>query len=129
MDTAQIVVTLMGLLLMGGVAWFFFGEREKTAARLVAGTQVLRVAVKGGYSPDTLVVKRGRPVRIEFDRQETSGCSDTVVFGDFSISRPLPAFETTAVEFTPTKAGEFSFTCGMNMLRGKLIVEETQGEA
>ena len=32
--------------------------------------------------------------------------------------------QTTPVEFTPQKAGEFTFTCGMNMLRGKLIVEE-----
>ena len=125
MDTTQLVVTVIGLLLIAGVAWFFFGEREKTTAQVVEGKQVVRVAVKGGYSPDTLVVKRGRPVRIEFDRQETSGCSDTVVFSDFGISRPLPAFKTTAVEFTPDKAGQFSFTCGMNMLRGKLIVEES----
>jgi plastocyanin domain-containing protein len=86
--------------------------------------QALRVTVKGGYSPDTLVVKRGRPVRIEFDRQETSSCSDTVVFGDFGISRPLPAFRTTAVEFTPEKPGTYEYTCGMGMMRGKLIVED-----
>jgi len=124
MDTSQIVVTVVGLLLMGGVAWFFFGPRPQAAADLVGGTQRLRVTVKGGYSPDTLVVKRGRPVRIEFDRQESASCSDTVVFGDFGISQPLPAFKTTPVEFTPEKAGTFEFTCGMNMLRGRLVVEE-----
>jgi plastocyanin domain-containing protein len=125
MDGAQIGVTIAGLLLMVGVAWFFFGEREKTVVRMTeGGAQVLRVTVKGGYSPDTLVVKRGRPVRIDFDRQESSSCSDTVVFGDFGISRPLPAFRTTAVQFTPEKAGTFEFTCGMNMLRGRLIVED-----
>jgi plastocyanin domain-containing protein len=125
MDAAQITVTITGLLLMAAVAWFFFGEREKALARVTeGGVQLLRVTVKGGYSPDTLVVKRGQPVRIEFDRQETSSCSDTVVFGDFGISRPLPAFRTTPVEFTPEKAGAYEFTCGMNMLRGRLIVED-----
>jgi plastocyanin domain-containing protein len=125
MDSAQIAVTITGLLLMAGVVWFFFGEREKALARVTeGGVQVLRVTVKGGYSPDTLVVKRGQPVRIEFDRQETSSCSDTVVFGDFGISRPLPAFRTTPVEFTPEKAGSYEFTCGMNMLHGRLIVED-----
>src|SRR5438874_3834290 len=124
MDAAQIAVTITGLLLMAAMAWFFFGGREKAVARLVeGGVQVLRVTVKGGYSPDTLVVKRGQPVRIEFDRQETLSCSDTVVFGDFGISRPLPAFRTTPVEFTPEKAGSYEFTCGMNMLHGRLIVE------
>ncbi len=125
MDAKQIGVTITGLLLMATVTWFFFGKREKVVARVGAGgAQVARVTVKGGYSPDTLVVKRGRPVRIEFDRQETSSCSDTVVFGDFGISRSLPAFRTTPVEFTPQAAGTFDFTCGMNMLRGRLIVED-----
>jgi Cu+-exporting ATPase len=127
MDTAQIAVTITGLLLIVGVAWFFFGERTRTAAQLVGGKQVVRVRVQGGYSPDTLVVQRGRPVRIEFDRQETGSCSDTVVFGEFGIRRSLPAFKTTAVEFTPEKAGEFPFTCGMSMLHGTLIVEDGDG--
>ncbi|MCC2671561.1 MAG: hypothetical protein K0Q72_4032, partial [Armatimonadetes bacterium] len=71
-----------------------------------------------------IVVEKGRPVRVAFYRDETASCSDTVVFGDFGISRALPAFKTTDVEFTPERAGEFIFTCGMNMLCGKLIVEE-----
>ena len=87
MDAAQIGVTIAGLLLIALVAWVFFGEREKVVAQVgEGGLQVLRVTVKGGYSPDTLVVQRGRPVRIDFDRQETSSCSETVVFGDFGIS-------------------------------------------
>src|SRR3982074_2256622 len=122
MDVAQIGVTITGVLLMAAVVWFFFGERQKAVAQVrPGGVQVLHVTVKGGYSPDTLVVKRGKPVRIEFDRQETSSCSDTVVFGDFGISRPLPAFKITPVQLTPEKAGTYEFTCGMNMLRGKLI--------
>jgi plastocyanin domain-containing protein len=125
MDAAQIAVTITGLLLMAAVAWFFFGERQKAVAQAApGGVQLLHVTVKGGYSPDTLVVKRGKPVRIEFDRQEASSCSDTVVFGDFGISRPLPAFKTAAVQFTPEKAGTYEFTCGMNMMRGRLIVED-----
>jgi plastocyanin domain-containing protein len=85
--------------------------------------QEVKITVKGGYSPDTVVVKQGRPVRLDFYRDETASCSEQVVFGDFGIARDLPAFRTTAVEFTPQKAGEFTWTCGMNMLRGKLVVE------
>ena len=126
MDTTQWIVTLGGVLAIAGVLWFFFfSERERVAAALSAsGAQEIQVVVKGGYSPDRIVVKRGLPVRLDFYRDESSSCTDTVVFGDFGISRPLPAFQTTPVEFTPDKAGEFTFTCGMNMVRGKLIVEE-----
>jgi plastocyanin domain-containing protein len=106
------------------VLWYFFGEREATAAVVnEAGVQEIDVTVKGGYSPDVIVVDRGRPVRLNFRREETSSCSEQVILGDFGIARDLPAFKTTPVEFTPEKSGEFPFTCGMNMLHGKLIVQ------
>lgn len=130
MDAAEIGVTVGGLAAIGWVIWFFFlGERQRVrAAVTTTGAQEIRVLVKGGYEPDVIVVEKGRPVRLDFYRDETAACSDTVVFGDFGIARPLPAFQTTAVEFTPDKAGEFTFTCGMNMMRGKLIVENGNGE-
>jgi plastocyanin domain-containing protein len=125
MDPSEITVTLGGLAAIGGVVWYFFlGERKQVRAEAGAGgVQRVKVVVKGGYAPDVIVVEQGRPVRLDFYRDETSSCSDTVVFGDFGIARPLPAFQTTPVEFVPEKAGEFTFTCGMNMLRGKLVVE------
>ena len=126
MDTAQIIVTMGGLGAIAWVVWYFFlAEREQVRATVgAAGAQEVKVVVKGGYEPDVIVVRKGQPVRLDFYRDETSSCSDTVVFSDFGIARPLPAFKTTPVEFTPEKAGEFTFTCGMNMLRGKLIVED-----
>lgn len=125
MDSAEIIVTVGGLLAIAWVVWFFFlGERERTVAAVGAtGAQEVKILVKGGYDPDVVVVRQGQPVRLEFYRDETAGCSDTVVLGDFGIARPLPAFRSTVVEFTPDRAGEFTFTCGMNMLRGKLVVE------
>ncbi|MBA3694186.1 MAG: cupredoxin domain-containing protein [Acidobacteria bacterium] len=70
-----------------------------------------------------IVVKSGVPVRLNFYRDETSSCSEQVVFGDFGIVKDLPAHKTTPIEFTPDKAGKFTFACGMNMLRGKLVVQ------
>ena len=81
------------------------------------------MTVKGGYTPDVIVVQAGRPVRLRFTRQESSSCSETVLFPDFSRSARLPEGEEVAVEFTPDKAGEYGFQCQMGMLRGKLIVE------
>jgi plastocyanin domain-containing protein len=129
MDTTEIIVTLGGMAAIGWVVWYFFlGERQRVQATVGAGgVQEIKVLVKGGYDPDVIVVEKGRPVRLDFYRDETASCSDTVVFGDFGISRPLPAFKTTPVEFTPDKAGEFTFTCGMNMMRGKLVVEDQNG--
>jgi plastocyanin domain-containing protein len=70
-----------------------------------------------------IVVKKDIPVRLDFYRDETASCSEQIIFSDFRIARDLPAFKTTPVEFTPGEAGEFTFTCGTNMMRGKLIVQ------
>ena len=124
MDTTEIVVVIGGAALIAMTLWYFFGEREATAANIgESGVQEIKVTVKGGYSPDVIVVKKDVPVRLNFYRDETSSCSEQVVFGDFGIAKDLPAFKTTPIEFTPDKSGEFNFVCGMNMLRGKLIVQ------
>lgn len=129
MDTAEILVTLAGVTAIGWVIWYFFlSERVQVrAATGSGGVQEVQIRVKGGYDPDVIVVEKGRPVRLDFYRDETAACSDTVVFSDFGIAQPLPPFQTTPVELTPERAGEFTFTCGMNMMRGKLIVEDRDG--
>lgn len=124
MDATAIGVIIGGVVLIAFVLWYFFGQREAVAARTgESGVQEIKVTVKGGYTPDVIVVKQGKPVRLDFYRDETASCSEQVMFGDFGIARELPAFKTTSVQFTPDKIGEFTFTCGMNMMRGKLIVD------
>lgn len=124
METIELVVLAGSAALILLILWYFFGEREKVAAKVSeTGVQQIKVTVKGGYSPDVIVVKEGIPVRLEFYRDEASSCTEQVVFGDFGIAKDLPAFQTTPIEFIPDKIGEFTFACGMNMVRGKLIVE------
>lgn len=129
MITAEIIVAIAAV---SGIAWvnayFFLSERKGgVAMRGADGVQTATVRVKGGYDPAVVQAKVGSPVRITFDRQETSGCSEEVVFPDFGVKRFLPAHDRTTVELTPEKAGEFDFTCGMGMLRGRLVVTEGEG--
>jgi plastocyanin domain-containing protein len=125
MDTTEIIVVAGGVLLVGFVAWFFFmGEGRREAAAVgESGTQRVKILVKGGYTPDVVVLKRGVPAELDFYRDEVSSCTEQVVLPEFRISRMLAAFETTTVSFTPEKEGEFAFTCGMSMVRGRLVVE------
>ncbi len=124
MSVAQYLVTAAGIAAIVWVLWYFLLSRGPAAvAAAVAGVQEVRITVKGGYTPDTIVVRAGQPVRLQFFRDETADCSERVVFEDFGIDIALPAFQTTAVEFTPDQAGEFRFRCGMNMLKGLLVVE------
>jgi plastocyanin domain-containing protein len=121
---AQLVVTAVGLGAIVWVLWYFLvSSSPATRAAAVGGVQEIRVTVKGGYTPDTIVVQAGKPVRLQFYRDETADCSERLVFDGFGIDVGLPAFQTTTVEFTPETAGEFPFRCGMNMLKGLLVVE------
>jgi plastocyanin domain-containing protein len=125
MNVTQISVLLGALALSILVVWFFFFS-EKKGTRLAAndGIQETNIVVKGGYSPDVLVVKAGQPVRLNFNRQESASCSEMVLFPDFDKSAKLPEGEIVPIEFTPEKPGEYDFQCQMGMFHGKLIVEE-----
>ena len=124
MDTTLLFVNVAGIALIGLIVWYFWLYRkEGVKVTEIAGVQEVPIVVKGGYDPDVIVVKRGKPVRLLFNRQESSMCSEMVVFDKLGKSTPLPEGETVAVEFTPQETGEITFQCQMGMLRGKLIVQ------
>lgn len=124
------VVVLAGTVTIAWINWYFFlaEKASATAVAVAGGVQEVRIAVRGGYDPAHVRVRKGAPVRLIFDRQETSGCSEEVVLPEFGIKRFLPAHQQTVVEFTPERAGSYEFTCGMSMLRGQLTVEDGKEE-
>lgn len=125
MSTDQVVVTVVGALLVLGIVWFFWLKKAGgvKAALTSSGYQEATVLVKGGYTPGTIRVERGTPVRLLFRREETSPCSEQVVFDAFGKNARLPEGQLVPVEFMPKEPGEYVFTCGMGMLRGTVVVE------
>ncbi len=75
-----------------------------------------------GYQPGSFKLRLGVPARITFIRKVESGCGTEVVLADYNIKRELPFNQPVTIEFTPSKEGEFKFACGMDMMRGKIIV-------
>jgi len=125
MSAADWIVLAAGVAAIAWVNWYFFlaGRQAATATAGAGGVQEVTITVHGGYEPAEVRLQKGVPARLVFDRQETSGCSEEVVLPDFGIRRFLPAFQKTTVELTPEQAGSFEFTCGMSMLRGRLVVQ------
>ena len=99
MTSLQIAVTLVGIATMVWVNWYFFlaGERAVAASGAGSGPQSIRIVVDGGYSPSVVTVEAGRPVRLEFERRESSGCTEEVVVPDFGIRTFLPAHQVMPV--------------------------------
>ncbi len=125
MSADRLMVTIAGVALIAFIVWFFWLKRSAgfRATDTSGGYQEAMILVKGGYTPDTIIVRSGRPVRLNFRREETAGCSDKVIFADFQKSADLPTGQTVSIELLPREAGEFGFACPMGMFRGRLIVE------
>lgn len=121
-----LLVDALGLGAIAAIVWYFFLSRrpETRQARVEGDVQEIRVAVKGGYSPDVIVARPGVPLRLHFDRQEESPCSEEVVFPHFGVRRTLPAFVTTRIDLPAAEPGRYGFACGMDMLHGTLVVSE-----
>lgn len=129
METTDWLAVGIGLVAIGWINWWFLLARRKPVSAVTAGgVQEVPIVVAGGYDPAEIRVRAGTPVRLLFDRRETSPCSEEVVLPDFGLERFLPAHRTTAVEFLPERPGTYEFTCGMRMLRGRLTVEAAEGE-
>ena len=118
---------LVGRFLLGLpalIAMTFAGSSiaaQSSSGRMRPQTVSVEIT-KMGYTPASITLRRNVPARIKFLRTTDDTCATEVLFPDRGIRRELPLGRWVTVSFTPTRAGEYSFTCGMNKHRGKLIV-------
>ncbi|MEO7558010.1 MAG: cupredoxin domain-containing protein [Gammaproteobacteria bacterium] len=124
MSTMEIIASLGGAAIIAWIVWYFWLWRgEGFTAQVKEGIQEVDVTVKGGYQPALIVVKAGQRLRLNFTRREASLCGEEVVIPDFGKRAHLPENQSVSIELTPERPGEYEFTCGMNMYRGKLIAK------
>lgn len=118
-------------------------ERERLGLRATAGTPVSQGrALTGGpaatqaadvqeatiavgdtsFEPSRLTLRAGVPARLTFTRTSDKTCATAVVFASLKITKELPLNEPVTIEFTPGQPGQIAFACGMNMLRGTIVV-------
>lgn len=85
--------------------------------------QDVRVTVtEASFEPQHLVLRAGVPARVTFTRTSDKTCATAVVVPSLQVRRELPLNEPVTIAFTPGTAGEIAFACGMNMLRGTIVV-------
>lgn len=120
-------VVISAIALIAWVNWYFFFAGQASALAVAAApgaaTAELVIEVDGGYSPSTVRVRAGQPVRLVFDRKDDSSCSEEVVIPAFNVRRFLPTGERTTIVVTPPAPDRYPFTCGMSMLRGTIIAD------
>lgn len=81
-------------------------------------------ATPSGYSPNIIYVKKGAPVELNIHNTLENSCISTFNLPPFNIHNVNLKVGTTTFTFTPNKIGEYTFSCGMNMFKGKIVVVE-----
>lgn len=113
-------------------SFYLRAERERLGLRAngapapATGGNVQEAQVKvtdSGFEPERLVLKPGTPARITFTRTSDKTCATAVEFASLKMRRELPLNQPVTIQFTPDKRGEIAFVCGMNMLKGTIVVE------
>ena len=122
-------------------SFFVRAERERLGLRPAANPQGARpspssegrngepaqtakvVVSEQGYEPAKVTLRAGTPARITFVRTTDKTCGTEIVFPSLNIKRALPLNQAVTIEFTPAKTGEIAFACGMNMLKGVVVVD------
>lgn len=119
MSEDKIIVSIVGAIGIFFTYWFFMAKKEKE----IKVENSVDIIVSGGYSPEVIAIPRGKITKINFIRKDQNDCLSEVVLGDFKIKKELPLNQKVTVEITPQKAGEFGYSCGMNMYHGKIVVK------
>jgi plastocyanin domain-containing protein len=83
----------------------------------------VEITVQGNYKPGRIEVIEGQRVLLKFTRKESGPCTREVVFPAFAIKKELPQDQLVVIELPALKAGEYEFKCGMNMIRGTIVVK------
>lgn len=117
MEFNQILVNIIGLGTIGLIYLFFFGKKEEI--RSLASEEVL-IKVAGGYKPSVIKARREKPITLTFVRTEDNSCLEEVVIPDHKIKAYLPLNREVSITITPKKNEQFY--CGMNMYKGKIMV-------
>lgn len=120
-----LITILFALILIAAIIWWFFGQHQMTTgqAQTNGNDQAATVVVKGGYSPETVVLKKGVPATVNFDLKDSTACLSHVVFDQLGVNEDLTKQPITQVKIPTDQAGEYNFACGMNMFHGKVVVK------
>ncbi|EKN69848.1 heavy metal transporter [Neobacillus bataviensis LMG 21833] len=92
-----------------------------TNATLKDGVQVLNMTANVyGYTPNTLYVQKGIPVKWVVDGEQITVCNNTIVMPDMNVEQKLQSGKNI-IEFTPGSE-DIPFSCWMGMKRGVIKV-------
>ena len=128
-----------GELVVAQGSFFIRAERERVnpsaaTARTAHSTETARGAqsdsaeaptvkvTERGFEPERVVVRSGAGAEVRFIRTTDATCAKEIAVPSLNIKRALPLNQLVTIALK-TERGEVGFVCGMNMLKGTIVVQ------
>ena len=98
MEILRIAAIVIALILIAFIVWWFFGKHTESAGKstIVNDEQTATIVVNGGYSPSTVILKKGIPAQVNFDMHDSTACLSHVVFEQLGVNEDLTFKAATA---------------------------------
>lgn len=119
----SLIMLNRGLLVFGiDVTRIFHFYENYTKTTIANQYQVVKFDLTYSNYKD-IIVQKDIPVRmiIHVDEKYLTGCNNEIEFKDFHITKKLEVGDNT-IEFTPTKIGNYTYTCWMEMIKNTIKV-------
>lgn len=122
---ATAIVLAFGIgMLLGGEAPSRDGAAiDGSNVVVVDGKQIVTIKAKGGYRPESTMVKSGMPVVLRIQTSGTFDCSSALAIPSLGITKDLPPTGTTDIELGSLPPGTLQATCGMGMYRFQIVAQ------
>ena len=94
------------------------------AAAVVDGKQ--RIAIRAddkGFTPSSVLLKKGAPATLVFTRTSDDTCAKEVVFPEINLKKSLPLNAPVDVDVPTDGARTLAFTCGMGMFKSSVLIQ------
>lgn len=85
-------------------------------------TRVIEVTA-AGLVPDRVTVPPHQPIELVFIRRVEETCGTELLIPAVNVRRALPLNERVVVRLAPRAPGDLTFSCGMDMLKGVIVVK------
>jgi len=79
-----------------------------------------------GFEPESVDVSAGKPVTLVFTRKTDKTCAKEVILtmeDGKKVEKALPLDTPVELATTFPKAGKLGYACGMDMVRGTIVVQ------
>ena len=91
-----------------------------------AKVREIEIVVEGAYKPSRVEIVEGERVLLRFIRKDYGPCTREVIFPKLNLKRELPTGQPVTIALPALAPGEYTFKCGMNMIKGTLVVSAVQ---